>query len=426
MMCKQARAGGRAYLARAGDGILSFGARALNFRARKKSIGFFQLLSLIERLLVIYCRLVTDYVVRPYRQGDEEEIVRLLEMVFEGWPKFDLSCASIDHWRWKYQDNPFKQFIIAVTEINNEIVGVAHSFILFVKVGNEVHFCTFGGDTGVHPNFRRKGIHKMTSELEYNKRMEAGSQYHYLITSNPIVIKSFLKPSSRRKLFPYKMSTRVRIQDLETHLNMNPVENTWLIRLGFNAVKLFNDISNIFEHIKSTRKKIIISEISLFDDRITEFWRQISEHYHFIVEKNPDYLNWRYCDLRGGEYIIKIAEEDNRILGYSVLRINRYRKDYPVGYIVDFLSIPERFDVANALMADAVNYFDSHHVNIVRSLVVKNHPLERIHQIHGFLDSRRSPHIFYLAYGTEDILSSLKTHKPNKGAHFVFGDTDAI
>lgn len=367
--------------------------------------------------------MVTDYVVRLYRQGDEEEIVRLLEMVFKGWPHFDLSCASIDHWRWKYQDNPFKRFIISVAEINNKIVGVAHSFPLLVKIGDEIYFCTFGGDTGVHPNFRRRGIHKMTSGHNNKRKIEAGSQFHYLITYNPIVIKSFLKT---RKLFPYKMSTRVRIQDFKMHLMMNPVEKTWLMKLGFNAVKLFNYISNIFEHSISTRKNIIVSKICRFDNRITEFWKQISEHYDFIVERNPDHLNWRYCDLRGGDYIIKIAEEDGRILGYSVLRINRYRKDYPVGVVVDLLAIPERFDAAHALMADAVNYFDSHNVNIIQSLVVKNHPLERIHKIHGFLDSRRSPHIFYLRYGTEDILSSLNTNNPRKGAHFVYGDTDAI
>jgi GNAT superfamily N-acetyltransferase len=358
-----------------------------------------------------------------YRKGDETQIVELLDLLFDGWPHFDLNCASIDHWRWKYQDNPFKRFIITVAVTSKKIVGVVHTHPLNIKIGDEPYFCTFGGDTGVHPDFRRRGIHKQLSAINNVRKKEAGSQYHYLITGNPIVIKSFLKT---RNLFPYKMSKRIRIRDISLHLLMNPREKAWMVKLAFNNVKRLNYLSNIFGHSIISSKNINISKISRFDNRISEFWKQISEHYNFILVRNPDYLNWRYSDFRGGNYVINIAEENGNILGYIILRINRYRKDYSIGVIVDFLTIPKRSDAAHALMAEAVNYFDSQDVNIVQSLVVKNHPLEKIHKMHGFLDSRESPHIFYLRYGTQKKLSIPKTNNPQKGAHFVYGDTDVI
>jgi hypothetical protein len=35
-----------------------------------------------------------EYRIRSYQPGDEIEIVQLLELVFDGWPKLDLSCDS--------------------------------------------------------------------------------------------------------------------------------------------------------------------------------------------------------------------------------------------------------------------------------------------------------------------------------------------
>ncbi len=56
-----------------------------------------------------------------------------------------------------------------------------------------------------------------------------------------------------------------------------------------------------------------------------------------------EYLNWRYSDRRGGDYILKEAIEGERALGYVVLRVNGYQEKYPVGYIVDLLALPGRY-----------------------------------------------------------------------------------
>jgi hypothetical protein len=367
--------------------------------------------------------LVEEYEIRPYRLGDEEGIVQLLELVFDGWPKFDLNCSPLDHWKWKYEDNPKKKNIITVSEIDKKIIGVAHSFPLMIKVGDRVQFCTFGGDTGVHPDFRRLSIHTKIAKDNMELKKEAGSQYHFIGTSNPILVRQF---SKTRQLFPYPMMILARIQNVQLHLRINPVERVWLVRLGFQIMNLFNDIENIFRPSKLYKENFHLSEINSFDDRINEFWNHISEHYSFIVERKQHHMNWKYCDPRGGDYLVKIAEEEGHILGYSVLRINRYDKDYPVGYVVDMLAIPERLDVVEALIVDAISYFNSHNINIIISLVVKKHAYEKIFKKHRFLDSKRKPNIFYLSFGKIDELSNLKTYYLKKEVHLVYGDLDTI
>jgi hypothetical protein len=107
------------------------------------------------------------------------------------------------------------------------------------------------------------------------------------------------------------------------------------------------------------------------------------------------------------------------------LRINRYRKDYPIGFIVDLLTMPERFDVANALVADAIQYFDEHDVNLVVAMVAKHHPHEGLLSRFGFLDTRMRLHTFYWVDGLEQEMDALKKISGGK-IHFSYGDIDSL
>ena len=62
----------------------------------------------------------------------------LLHDVFKGWPHLDIPCSSLDHWKWKYWDNPFKPNVIIVNEEDGRIIGVNHSLGMRVKIGDEV------------------------------------------------------------------------------------------------------------------------------------------------------------------------------------------------------------------------------------------------------------------------------------------------
>jgi len=61
-----------------------------------------------------------------------------------------------------------------------------------------------------------------------------------------------------------------------------------------------------------------------------------------------------------------------------VLRIDRHQQDYPIGYIVDLLTLPNRLDVAMALVENAVSYLMGHHINMILCMFMKNHPYEAI------------------------------------------------
>ena len=358
--------------------------------------------------------------VRPYRPGDEEEIVELLELVFNGWPHKDLDCSPLDYWRWKFEDNPLKKRFITVAEKDDKIIGCLHVIPLRIKIGSKVFLCSTAVDFAVRPDLRGIGVSGKIRHLSEEKRRKAGVKLDYHITGNPILIKSFLK---RKPRFPYNIVNLVRIKDINKQLEAMPLDNAWIIKLAFYTTKFFNDFRNSFIG-KSRKHDLNISEIDSFSEKIDDFGKNISNHYDFIVERYREYLNWRYCDPRAGDFVVKQVEENDRILGYSVSRINRYRQNYPIGYIVDLLTLPDRLDVADALVSDAIRYFDNEGINIINYQVVKGHPFESILKRYGFLDSRVKLQLFYTLTSKDDILSKIDQRYTEKtylswGDHYV-------
>src|SRR4030042_1078232 len=114
-----------------------------------------------------------DFVTSLYKQGDESGIVELLDLVFDGWPKFDLLGSKIDHWRWKYQENYIGRKLVVVTKIGERIIGCGHSLPQEIKIKDDVHLFCLGGDIAVHPDFRMKGVRNRNLELRNKIRRES-------------------------------------------------------------------------------------------------------------------------------------------------------------------------------------------------------------------------------------------------------------
>ena len=99
--------------------------------------------------------------------------------------------------------------------------------------------------------------------------------------------------------------------------------------------------------------------------------------------------------------------DDGQVLGYIILRINKYREDYPVGYIVDLVSHPCRQEVAYKLIEEAVQFFDNSNLNIINCLTVKGHSYESVLNMFDFLDSMRRPMISYRPFESLELFENI-------------------
>ena len=362
-----------------------------------------------------------DIKIRTYKSGDEEQIIELLELVFQGWPHFDLNCPPIDHWIWKFKDNPSRTNLIIVGEIDDRIIGCDHSFFTRIKVGSSIMLCRQGLDAAIHPDFRGIGIYsrifKMKDELD--SKLNIGLTYG--ATSNQILIKR----GSRTNLpiFPYPVIIITRINDINLHMRKNNIRGLWK-KYAFHAVRILNKIEvYLTSSPKKPQSRIEISEVDKFDGQIDIFWSKIKNDYNFITERSSEYLNWRYCDPRGGGYIIKQAKEDDEIIGYIVLRVNNYDKDYPEGYIVDLCTLQGRLYCAETLIAESMRYFKEQKVNVIYYCIVKGHSYLKLFIKYGFLNFTNKIHINYTPNKIGGDLEVFKNSSSEK-ILFQYNDLD--
>jgi hypothetical protein len=361
------------------------------------------------------------YITRPYRLGDEEQIVQLLELVFDGWPKHDLQATAVDHWRWKYLDFPLKNNITIVSESNDKIIGATHGIFLRIKVGKKRFISQKGADAAVHSEYRRKGVYRNIVRLK--QKMLEKCEYHiaYWLTSNPILLKMKWEGSEARP-FPHPLVYLVRIQDIDKHLQHNEYDRPDIVlKVGYIGAKALSTMEP-----KRTIKKqseFNITEITKFGFEINGLWDKVKDNYDFIVEKTMDYLNWRYCDPRGGNYKTLLARDENQILGYIVYKINRYRKEYPIGNIMEVLALPNRSDVVDSLIDVVVKRFDSTSVNIVHAQIIKGHPYEALLKRHGFVNARKKSYLNYSPVALGDELKRF-TNAPPDRLNYQYGESD--
>lgn len=305
-----------------------------------------------------------DYKTRFYKSGDETGIVNLLVSVLDGWPKFDIPCEPIEHWRWKYSNSLGDQSI-TVAESDGKIIGCLHTISTYIKLGEKIVKGNQGSDLVVHPDFRGKGVYNGMNDLYENLVLS------YSLSSNPIVYNKAVRLGCTP--FPKPISKMVRIIDIKKHLKEKEGEQGFVKEYGFKTLNIFQKILRKIRREKtSIKNELEVKKVKRFDERINYFWNEIKDLYDFIIVRDSKYLNWRFCDPRGGEHNIFLFEKNGEIIGYSVLRINRYEENYPVGNVVDLVCLPRDESIQIEIFKHAVEFFEDRDINCILFLAVGN------------------------------------------------------
>ena len=360
--------------------------------------------------------------IRDYQPGDEQKLVDLLDETFSGWLKLDLQCDPLDHWKWKYIDNPLKINVIALATSEDKIIGCIHNVVQKIKIGEGYYISLLGVDVATHEDYRGTGVYsKILSHITEAKRA-AGAEFHYAVSSNPILIN---RNKRYNIAFPSPMQHMLRIRDVDAYLRTVHTSNASLKTYGVHGVKLLNKLTASGTKFSGSDDDFEISKINRFDDDYSRFWDRVKPHYSFIVSRDADYMNWRYLDPRGGRHIVKVAKSGERVLGYIVLRINKYNEGNPVGYIVDLLVQPDHLNVALKLVEDGVAYFDHENVNASQVYTTKKSLYESLLRKTGFISITRQPNLIIYQDSGKEVVDELFRYD-DKSIHFFYGDSDHI
>ncbi len=333
---------------------------------------------------------MTDWQPRLLVPGEEPALLELLLAAFGTWPKSEISVDAIDHLRWKLEAGGDQR--AAVVEADGAIVGAVLISFRELLIKRHLLRGTSGGDVAVHPTHQGKRMFTAMTPFLWDLSM-ATSDISYGYRSRNLAVQKTIqrfKRSIKRSIFGNFVNV--------------------LVTSARSAAPAAAQAEEPWQ----------LCGVTTFDERIDALWRDAAPQFDFIASRTRDFLNWRFCDRRAGDYTVVVAEQDGRILGYTVERVSNGR-----GYLVDLLTLPGRLDVAFSLARRAVDGLRGAGVDEVDCWLPSRHSYFDALSEAGFATLKTTQDVTYrpLQTAAEELSFLLQ---PEANIHFTLGDTDLV
>jgi hypothetical protein len=352
-----------------------------------------------------------NWIIRNYESGDEQDIVKLFNSIFGG-------NRTSEQWQWEFKENP-EGFQALVAVDGKKIVAHLGALNRRIKIAELETRASLEVDGMTHPEYGRKGIFVALGKrlIFDSQRDELGLVYGF---PNENALHGHRKLDCIELFNLHVMIKPINFQRISKRMFSNKL----LVFLANFAGKL---TFRLFYRQKRSRMEddIDIRTITEFDSRFNDFWTKAKSAHNVILVRDRDYLNWRYVRYPEERYHILIAEKNDEILAWVVVRVlDRYGLDN--GAIVDMLALPNHEDTIHALLLKAVDDLQRKGVDLIACSIPKSSTYNRILRKCGFitcpksLNPKEEPFIIY------PLSKNLDSIKNPSSWYITWGDTDVI
>lgn len=331
-----------------------------------------------------------------------------------GWPAATISVPKADHWRWKFLSNPVGLEMVFMIEVEGEIASYCASMPVRMSIGGTEVLATQGVDLCTHPQHRGKGF--MGTVMEHRDRMKAerGVAFDFGFP-NYLSYHVSMKRDGFLEVDVSMMQHRFIIdrEEFFRKVSLGPLK-----RVGYASYVAMQRSLHRLEG-----SDLIVQGLETFSRKDDELYRRVRSDFDIIAVRDHRFLNWRYCDPRGGNYIVREVRENGTLLGYAVLK-----KEAGELIIVDLLADHRRSEVLSLLLTDSMEQARSLGAESVTCCLPRCHPYERSFRELGFIAELRMTgevpmRMIFCPRGDHD-LKALAAPAPR--CHITLGDTDWV
>jgi hypothetical protein len=140
-----------------------------------------------------------------------------------------------------------------------------------------------------------------------------------------------------------------------------------------------------------------------FDESFDELFEKIASKVPCVPEKDSAFLHWRYGPS-SPQFPVTVlgVKEEETLLGYAVLMVTSTGQD---GNLLDLTTLPERRDVARALLRESVRFFRRVGVQIVRYRFLESSTSPRSSDLRrlGFFYRKGRRHSLLVKFADRDL-----------------------
>ena len=350
--------------------------------------------------------------IRYYREGDEARILQLFHDVFG--PGY-----RMEDWLWQFKGNPFSRPIVWVAESQGgELAG--HYCLIPVPYYHEGRSrrAAFSILSMVHPNFQRRGLLKKLAEACDQQLRDDGIALGLTFLNDnslPVYIAHF----GWRKVFEV---LPVRFRILNASVVLRRYTSLRFLRwVGGKIIDFVYFLVTAPVALSRRYSRTPITELTAFDARFDGLWHEFSQGITSGVERNRQYLEWRF-DQNPKSYRIFAAEESDQLKGFVIIR-EETKFGVKMGYIADLIFLEQQVGVA--LLAYACQVLKRSGCGMVTCLFTDSGMYRdalganRFLRLPGFL----MPHGIHFC---EKRFSENISHMPGQRVYLSWSDHDVV
>jgi len=235
-------------------------------------------------------------------------VISLLSASHEGWH----GAKNAAFWSWKFERNPHGQAHVYVSDDGGRIAGCYILNPVLLRVGEVTIRGAQAVDAAVSPDYRGRGVFTSLVQTALKDATEQGIRLIFT--------------------FPNQGSFGGQV------------------RVGFKPYMILPTAYRPLFWPNRRRRfaGLTLGEMTNFDARFEVLSR--GSAHEISVQRDPDYLQWRYAEHPTQTYETLTCERDGEIYGYCVLMVNPTRKMVSPGYVVD-LQVSRESESAAAFLA---------------------------------------------------------------------------
>ncbi|MEQ8768412.1 MAG: GNAT family N-acetyltransferase [Planctomycetota bacterium] len=223
----------------------------------------------------------SDLVLREYQPGDETKVLELFNRVFGSQAPDDFRVRSLDHWYWKFRDNPagiidlFLAFN-GIGECVGQYAGVPNRFWM----QGEQFFSSQSVDSVTDPRYR-KGLQRpgLFVNLGYEYASTFGGRHRDIIMYG----------------YPVPHHYRIGNKYLKYHLirGINFLVKEHL--LGYGA--------------EPPNEEVTVEIVDRYGPEADQVWEKTKGELAAAHVRDAAYLNWRFADHPDIDYRLLLAKD---------------------------------------------------------------------------------------------------------------------
>ena len=307
-------------------------------------------------------------IVRDAHRDDVPGMTAVLVDSFDQFPPWETSAGAEGFVEWLARTQDPDENYTTLAELDGMIVGVETRHHRALYVHGAEYIISRGPYAAMHSSARCRGWYR--SLREYRRDEIGGVNFSQVAAMRHLRVTS----ESRTPVNPWTVYVRI-LRPRAAAARSRPIVRAFATA-GYAALALRGRLAAR----KIDQGDWRIHAVERFDERVDELDAEAHQEFEFHLKRTAGYLNWRFCDSRGGYYSVLVAERGEVLLGYATYCIRGAR-----GVVADLLVKPGRVDIARGLLAAALDGCGSAGVEGVEYWNMANHPYSSAVRDLGFV-----------------------------------------